>query len=405
MQRSASRLPVLSLSLNLIVKPQNPRPPAKTVTHCVILYLIPIPYLAILSALAMAGGLYFFFLGFRLLARKRLLLSTPTSRIRSAALGLVEVNGMAEGPHTIPAPITGQPCFLYRTTAWRRRKQENEWEQVADETLHAPFFIDDGTGRLLIEPFGADLDLHRAFREEFEQPFLAPGLETLPPTVSAFLARHGIASGHFLRVEERLIKPQDPLFVIATMAENPELENSSVENPAVENETDVSRQRPLPAAMPPEFTAHHETPQVIRLSDGSGPSAPPQSQQAKIAAALVRAGITKPEAWAAAGVSYQKLAAGENTLAVATRSPGRAASPRPASFSKNAAGEGTGESQPGAPGFDLKPPVLLMKGPNNPLFVISYRSQKEFVESLAWKSAALVGGGAALALFGVYLAL
>ncbi len=77
---------------------------------------MPINHLTILSLVAIAGGLYFFFLGFLLLARKRLLLTTPTSKIRSAALGLVEVNGMAAGPYTVAAPITGRsfaPALLH----------------------------------------------------------------------------------------------------------------------------------------------------------------------------------------------------------------------------------------------------------------------------------------------------
>jgi hypothetical protein len=34
--------------------------------------------------------------------------------------------------------------------------------------------------------------------------------------------------------------------------------------------------------------------------------------------------------------------------------------------------------------------------------VISFRSQKELVSSLAWKSAAMIWGGAAIALLGLY---
>jgi hypothetical protein len=83
--------------------------------------------------------LYSFFLGFRLLACKRLLLATPTSKIRSAARGLVEVNGMAAGPYTLSAPITGKLCFLYHTTAWQQREgKTEEWEKVADETRVCP---------------------------------------------------------------------------------------------------------------------------------------------------------------------------------------------------------------------------------------------------------------------------
>ena len=44
----------------------------------------------ICAALGACGGLYLFYRGFRILQRKRLIVNTPTSKIRSAALGLVE---------------------------------------------------------------------------------------------------------------------------------------------------------------------------------------------------------------------------------------------------------------------------------------------------------------------------
>jgi len=47
----------------------------------------------------------------------------------------------------------------------------------------------------------------------------------------------------------------------------------------------------------------------------------------------------------------------------------------------------------------------LMKGANNSTFVISFRSQKEFVSALAWKSTAMVWGGAAITLLGLYMLL
>src|SRR5919198_2053383 len=97
----------------------------------------------IIAALAACAGLFLFYRGFRLLQRKRLILNTPTSKIRSASLGLVEVNGLAAGPYTMNAPITGVPCFYYRTLAWELRKsgKSQEWHQVADESLHVPFYL------------------------------------------------------------------------------------------------------------------------------------------------------------------------------------------------------------------------------------------------------------------------
>ena len=128
------------------------------------------------------------------------------------------------------------------------------------------------------------------------------------------------------------------------------------------------------------------TPQIIRLSTDSDPAATPEmSQQARIAAALTRAGITKPEAWSAARVPYGNVAVEENA-------PPAAISPA----------DGRQAGRPKPSDFDLAPPVVLMKGANHPAFVISFRSQKEFVSALAWQSAAMIWGGTAITLLGLY---
>ncbi|MFY9905126.1 MAG: hypothetical protein WBD45_25215 [Terriglobales bacterium] len=363
-----------------------------------LLVLLPINHLIILSLIAIVGGLYFFFNGFHLLARKRVLLNTPTSKIRSAALGLVEVNGQATGPHTMSAPITGKQCFLYRTVAWQLRAgKKQEWEKVADETLHLPFFVDDSTGKLLIEPLGADLDLHRDFREEYDASFFVSSCLTngasIPPRVSVFLVRHGIMPGRRLRIEEHAIKPDDVLFVAGTLAENPGIQlrpfaphNEPLANTANSGSStnDTSNHRRddtngVPEAVP--------TPQVIKLSSGDTPlSTQDMSQQAKIAAALSRAGITRPEAWSAAGVPYR-------SVEVVAEHEGQEVHDKPSDS----------EVQSNPVDVDPNPQVVLMKGANDPTFIISFRSQKEFVSALGWKSAAMVWGGSAIALLGIYI--
>jgi hypothetical protein len=356
---------------------------------------IPINHLTILSSAATAGGLYFFFGGFRLLARKRLLLTTPTSKIRSAAMGLVEVNGLAAGPYTVPAPITGKPCFLYRTTAWQQREgKQKEWERVADETLHLPFFIDDSTGQLLIEPLGADLDLQRDLREEYDTSFFSSNL-SIPPRISVFLARNGIVPSRSLRIEEHLIKPDDPIFIAGTITENPGVQVRPL-SPRRDVDRNDARSDYQRRSAPHNHSEPASAPQIIKLSGcAARNSTEEMSQQAKIAAALTRAGITKPEAWSAAGVPYQTVAVGENGQQgpMSVREE-----PRP-----NGASPNEDQAKPSA--FDLTPPVVLMKGANDPTFVISFRSQKEFVSALAWKSAVMVWGGAAITLLGVYMLL
>jgi E3 Ubiquitin ligase len=352
------------------------------VTAC-LSFFIPRNHLTILAALAIAGGLYFLFVGFRLLSRKRLLLATPTSRIRSAAPGLVEVNGMAAGPYTMTAPITGKPCFLYHATVWQKCEgKKEEWEKVADETLHLPFFVDDSTGQLLIEPLGADLDLHPDFREDFDASFFSSSPDDVPSRITGFLSRHGVAPSRQVRIEELTIKPDDALFVAGTLTENPGVQVRPL-SPRKDSTRGDRRSEDSPRnSAPDHFSEQLPAPQIIRLQgDAPASRARDMSQQAKIAAALTRAGISKPEAWSVAGVTYQAVAVEED------------GAPAPVSGT-------TAPAQ--SSNFVLTPPVVLMKGSNDSTFVISFRSQKEFVIGLAWKSAAMLWGGAAIGLVGIY---
>ena len=346
-----------------------------------IFFYITIDYLAVLSSLAIVGGVYFFFLGFQLLAHKRLLLSIPNSRIHGAALGLIEIDGRATGPNTLPAPATGCPCFLYRTIAWHKPGDRSNWQKVADETLHLPFFVDDTTGRMLIEPLGAELDLEHEFQEEYATS-LSFSSDDIPLRVKSFLARHNVASDRALRVTEYVIKPDDPLFIAGTVVENPGVELRAP-RPKISQEDSSHRDEAVTA------------PQVISLYGGPvAANASEMTQQGKIAAALTRAGITKPEAWSAAGIPYQSVAMPQAAPPAAPDAGNRIAqrAPDPESL-QNAASDSR---------FDLSPPVVLMRGAIDSPFVISFRSQRDMVGSLAWKSAGMVCGGAMITLLGFY---
>ncbi len=400
----------------------------RTVTVCLLLF-IPIRYLSILLSTAIAVGFYFFLLGFRLLARKHLLLTIPTSKIRGAATGLVEVSGVAAGPCTTFAPITGEPCFLYHTTAWQQRDgPKNDWEKVADETLHLPFFIGDSTGQLLIEALGADLDLHPRFRREYASLL---DMDHVPQSVNVFLARHGIALDGNLCIEERLIKADDALFVAGTLAENPEVHarpssprsdasadrRNRVRNTVRNIVTDNDRRNPARNRSSEPLPA----PEVIRLASAAAASSTREmSQQAKIAAALTRAGIAGPQAWSDAVLSHQTVAVEAAAPPVTISSRPRSdfylsemrlhqARPDEAYPNEDRPNEDRpnedrpNEDQSESSGFNLIPPVVLMKGAADPTFVISFRSQKEIVSATTWKAAVMVCGGTTVMLLGFYM--
>src|SRR3982751_5236120 len=81
------------------------------------------------AAIGALAGAYWFYRGFRLLQRKRLILNTPASKIRSASMGLVEISGLATGPYVINSPLTQMSCYYYRSIAWQyqQRGKNSEW--------------------------------------------------------------------------------------------------------------------------------------------------------------------------------------------------------------------------------------------------------------------------------------
>src|SRR5271170_2086917 len=179
----------------------------------------------------MAGacaGVYLFYHGFRLLQRKRLIMDTPSSKIRSAAMGLVELSGLATGPYTVTAPITGKACYYYRTVVWQWKRQgrSSSWVKEADESLHVPFFLEDNTGRVLVNPQGAEMDIHRDFHDEFGSNLFSSSLE-IPSNITNFLLMHGISTDKQIKVEEYCVKPKNALFVLGTLASNPGIEVSA----------------------------------------------------------------------------------------------------------------------------------------------------------------------------------
>jgi hypothetical protein len=110
------------------------------------------------------------------------------------------------------------------------------------------------------------------------------------------------------------------------------------------------------------------------------------TQQQRIAAALVKAGISNPAAWSAAGMPLAGMhVAGPMSPAVQVLADPAATVPGAKSDA-----------------FDPHPPVVLMKGTNNKTFLISWRSRQEVARSMGWKCTLMIWGGPALALLCLY---
>jgi len=97
--------------------------------------------------------------------RGRVLCDTPTSRIRSAAQGYVELAGRGQLAldSKNKAPLSDTPCVWWhykvesKVTSFGRSRS---WRTVMRGTSTAPFLLDDGTAQCEVDPDGAEVYPH-----------------------------------------------------------------------------------------------------------------------------------------------------------------------------------------------------------------------------------------------------
>lgn len=371
------------------------------------------------AAIGTVAGVFLFFQGFLMFRLKRLILNTPFSKVRSASMGLVEISGIAQGPHTIPAGISGDPCFLYRARAWKLNQdgKNRSWDLVADETQFVPFYLEDSTGRMLIDPRGADLDLPRNFWDELGSSFFSAA-PTLPPGTMPFLTRYGLIAAGGVRLEEFCIRPDRPLFILGTLGRNalekkwepspylPALPEIS-DNPfawALSLIPGITLSRSV-VTMPNSFdivsvksTRAPLLTKPVVDSDISAPKRTVKPPQAAMPAASNWASVSMDEA------SWRQSPGGSHVPAsssqVAVAAPPAAAEPLLQSLAGLAHKNSSPQMNPDD--FDLTTPVAIGKGTDGKPFTLSSHSQKEVVQSLEGKSVLFIFGGPILTLSCLY---
>jgi hypothetical protein len=153
------------------------------------------------------------------LARRRRILSTPTSRITEAQGGLVEIAGrlVVGEKGTLTAPFSGRQAVFVRVLVeeYRQRGKSGTWVTVFSESMSREFYVEDGSGeRARIDPTGARFVLDRqkiASSGTFRDP---------PPALAEFLAQHGLESTSWLgfnksmRYEEELVAVGDTVYAL-----------------------------------------------------------------------------------------------------------------------------------------------------------------------------------------------
>jgi hypothetical protein len=113
------------------------------------------------DAMLAAAALYSFWYALKAWRESRSVQDTPTSRVRSAAQGYVGLSGRVLLPEGVEnrSPLTRQPCAWWSYTVEESNddNRSGSWSTNDRGTSEILFFLDDGTGRCLVDPRGAEV--------------------------------------------------------------------------------------------------------------------------------------------------------------------------------------------------------------------------------------------------------
>jgi hypothetical protein len=117
-----------------------------------------------------AVGLLLFYGAFQNYRRFRLLEDTPVMPIRSLPMGFVRIHGKPVADERVISPLTHVPCLYYVVTVdhWVADKssETGQWPVGLRQVGQVRFHLQDQTGKVLINPDQALMDLNVTFLAE-----------------------------------------------------------------------------------------------------------------------------------------------------------------------------------------------------------------------------------------------
>jgi hypothetical protein len=200
------------------------------------------PKLISYALIGLIVGIVLFIYGFIWLKQKRLIEDTPTSKIRSIAMGLVEIFGeVIAWQKTMKGPLSQKDCVYYKYSVeeYRRQGKNSRWVTISANSESAPFYLKDDTGKVLVEPKQAKINVEPSL--SFES-----GMGRDPPkTIIDFLKSRKLSFEGFLGINKKMrytewnICPKDKLYIMGSADDNPYVEETTGQK----NEEDIMIQK------------------------------------------------------------------------------------------------------------------------------------------------------------------
>jgi len=204
------------------------------------------------SASGLFAGFVLFLNGLRIFRKYRAFARTREAPIRGIPRGLIGIRGKAKPVGNVleNSPLSHTPCLFFRVDIEKEvlRNWARRWSHYKTTVGGMLFHLDDGTGRVLVNPFAAECDLLTNCTREAPQSASSP---PAPGSISdAELIAYagsaqagGVAGGDALdnipvlglstgryRFSEYCILPEREYHVAGTCVENPQPKDSDDRN-------------------------------------------------------------------------------------------------------------------------------------------------------------------------------
>lgn len=168
-----------------------------------------------LAFLGLLAGIGLLYLGLRSLKGVRLVLRLRTSHIRFLKPGLAEVAGEVKAADSIlKSPLASKNCVYYAYTVEAFDKKSEEWNIVSEGTETLPFYVDDGTGKVFVDPEGADIAAETSLYYD------SRSRKPLPPEIEKSLAKLDVETeNRKFSFSEEAIVVGERIFVVGTASE------------------------------------------------------------------------------------------------------------------------------------------------------------------------------------------
>lgn len=173
----------------------------------------------------LAGG-YLIRKGFRRWRQRQLIQNTPTETAQSLSIGPSEVKGSATTAErqAFRAPFSQDDCVVakYEIKEYDTSGDNSSWKTIEEDILHQPFYVDDGTGTVKVQPHDEayfDLD-----PDDWTEEYVDSS-DSGPEPVRRFVEQHHdvdypsdqSGKGNDRKYRQNLIRKNESVYVFGTV--------------------------------------------------------------------------------------------------------------------------------------------------------------------------------------------